>query len=53
VHHSTIHKEKIQQAATIYQILLFHIYMKLKCFGQHTAYHQEPKNAMAASGFYT
>jgi len=33
------------------KILLFHIYLKLMCFGPHTAYHQEPKTALAASGF--
>jgi hypothetical protein len=32
VHHSTIHKEKIQQGATVYQILLFHICMMLNIF---------------------
>jgi len=31
VHHSTVHKE-IQQDATVYQNLLFHIYMKLNMF---------------------
>jgi len=41
---------KIQQDATVYQNLLFHIYMKLTCFGRHTAHHQEPKTALAASG---
>jgi hypothetical protein len=30
VHHSIIRKEKIQQHATLYQNLLFHICMKLK-----------------------
>jgi hypothetical protein len=34
------------------RILLFHIYMKLNMFrGKHTAHHQEPKTALAASGF--
>ena len=31
-HHNTIHKEKIQQDATVYQNLLFHIYIKLNMF---------------------
>jgi len=32
--------------------ILFHIYMKLTTrFGRHTAHHQEPKTAQAASGF--
>jgi hypothetical protein len=31
---------------------LFHIYMKLNVFrATHTAHHQEPKTALAASGF--
>jgi hypothetical protein len=42
--------KKIQQDTTVYQNL-FHIYMKLKCFGRHIAHHQEPKTALAASGF--
>ena len=34
------------------KILLFHIYMKLNMFqATHTAHHQEPKTALAASGF--
>jgi len=32
------------------KILLFHIW-SLTCFARHTAHHQEPKTALAASGF--
>jgi hypothetical protein len=42
---------KIQQDATVYQNLLFHIYMNLSMFRRHTAHHQEPKTALAAFGF--
>ena len=31
--------------------ILFHIYTKLNMFGGHTAHHQEPKTAVAVSGF--
>ena len=33
------------------KFLLFHIYMKFNMFGRHTTHHQEPKTALAASGF--
>ena len=43
---------KIQQDTTVYQNLLFHIYVKLSMFrATHTAHHQEPKTALAAYGF--
>jgi hypothetical protein len=32
LHTTKIYKEKIQQDATMYQILLFHIYIKLNMF---------------------
>jgi len=31
--------------------ILFHIYMKLNMFRATSAHHQEPKTALAASGF--
>jgi hypothetical protein len=31
----------------------FHIYMKLYIFRANTAHYQEPKTALAASGFFT
>jgi len=52
VHHSTFLTVKIQQDATVYQNFIIP-YFKLSptCFGRHTAHHQEPKTAQAASGF--
>jgi hypothetical protein len=47
-----IHKEKSNKMQQCIKILLFHIYMKLNMFrATHTAHHNEPKTAMAASGF--
>jgi hypothetical protein len=44
--------KKIQQDATVYQILLFHIHTKLDAFRAIIiAHHQEPKTALAASSF--
>jgi hypothetical protein len=51
VHHSTIQKEKSNKMQKCIKSLLFHIYMKPTCFGRHTAHHQEPKTALAGSGF--
>ena len=52
LHHSQIYKEKSSKMQQCIRILLFCIYMKLNMFwGGHTAHHQEPKNALAASGF--
>jgi len=43
---------KIQQDATIYQNFYSSIFLwSSTCFGRHTAHHQEPKTALAASGF--
>jgi len=51
VHHSTIHTKKsnkMQQCIKIY----YSIFMwSSTCFKRHTAHHQEPKTALAASGF--
>ena len=49
VHHNTIHKEKTNKMQQCIQILLLHIYMKLNMLRWHTANHQEPKIALAAS----
>jgi hypothetical protein len=38
---------KMQQCIKIYFIFI----SSSTCFGQHTAHHQEPKTALAASGF--
>jgi hypothetical protein len=44
--------KKIQQDATMYQNFYYSIFIwSLTCFGWHTAYHQESKTALAASGF--
>jgi hypothetical protein len=40
-----------QQDTTVYQNLLFHVYMKLNSFGRYAAHHQALKIALAASGF--
>jgi hypothetical protein len=51
VHHSTVHTEKsnkMQQYIKIYYSILI---WSSTCFGRHTAHHQEPKTALAASGF--
>jgi len=45
-----IHK-KIQQDATVYQNFYFIFIWSSTCFGRHTAHDQEPKTALAASGF--
>jgi len=51
VHHSTIHKEN----PTIYNNISKFYYSificSSTCFGRHTAHHQEPKTALATSGF--
>jgi len=44
--------KKIQQDATVYQNFYYSIFIwSSTCFGRHTARHQEPKTALAASGF--
>jgi len=51
VHHSKIHTEKsnkMQQCMKIYYSILI---WSSTCFGRHTAHHQEPKTALAVSGF--
>jgi len=45
-----IHKGKSNKMQQCIRILLFHIYSSTR-FGRHTAHHQEPKTALAASGF--
>jgi hypothetical protein len=43
----------IENPTRFHSVLKFYfIFMqKSKCFGRHTAHHQEPKTAPAASGF--
>jgi len=52
VHHSTILTVKTPKRCNSYQNFIIP-YFKWSsiCFGRHTAYHQEPKTAQAASGF--
>jgi len=50
VHYSIIHKENpagCNSGSKFYFIFMW----SSTCFGQHTAHHQEPKTALAASGF--
>jgi hypothetical protein len=47
----TFTKKKIQQDATVYQNFISYLYEAQHVFGRHTAHHQEPKTALAASGF--
>jgi len=43
---------KIQQDATVYQnFIILYFKWSSTCFRRHTAHHQEPKTAQAASGF--
>jgi hypothetical protein len=42
----------MQQDATMYQKSYYLIFIgSSTCFARHTAHHQEPKTALAASGF--
>jgi len=44
--------KKIQQDATMYENFYYSIFIRSStCFERHTAHHQEPKTALAASGF--
>jgi len=43
---------KTQQDATVYQnFIIPYFKWSSRCFGRHTAHHQEPKTAQVASGF--
>ena len=45
-------QRKSQQDATLYQnFIILYFKWSSTCFGRHTAHHQEPKTAQAASGF--
>jgi len=48
VHHSTIHEERCNNVSKFYYSVFI---WSSTCFGRHTAHHQEPKTALAASGF--
>jgi len=47
LHNSYKKSNKMQQCIKIYFIFI----RSSTCFGRHTAHHQEPKTALAASGF--
>jgi hypothetical protein len=51
VHHSTIQKEKSKNVQDFIKIYYSIFIWSSTCFGRHTAHHQEPKTALAASGF--
>ena len=51
MHQSTIHKEKSNKIQQCIKILYSIFIWSSTCFGRHTAHHQEPKTALAASGF--
>jgi len=50
VHHSTIHKENPTRCNSVSKFYFIFIWSST-CFGRHTANNQEPKIALAASGF--
>jgi hypothetical protein len=45
-------KKNPTRCNNVSKFLLFHTYMKLNMFRRHTDHHQEPKTALAASGFF-
>jgi len=51
VHHSTIHTEKSNKKQQYIKIYYSIFIWSPTYFGRHTAHHQEPKTALAASGF--
>jgi len=50
VHHSIIHKENSARCNSVSKFYFIFMWSST-CFGWHTAHHQEPKTALAASGF--
>jgi len=50
VHHSIIHKENPTRRSSVSKFYYIFIWSST-CFRQHTTHHQEPKTALAASGF--
>jgi len=51
VHHGTIHKEKSNKMQQCIKIDYSLFIWSSTRFGRHTAHHQKPKTALAASGF--
>jgi len=50
VHHSIIHIKNPTRCSSVSKFYFIFVWSST-CFGQHTAHHQEPKTALAASGF--
>ena len=50
VHYNTIHKEKPTICNNVSRFYYSIFTLNSTCFGRHTAHHQEPKTALAASG---
>jgi len=50
VHHSTIHIKNPTRCNSVSKFY-FRFIWSLTCFGRHTVHHQEPKTALAVSGF--
>jgi len=50
VHHSIIHTENSTRCNSVSKFYFIFIWSSA-CFGQHATNHQEPKTALAASGF--
>jgi len=50
VHHSIIHIKNPTRCNSVSKFYFIFIWSST-CFGRHTAHHQEPKTALAASGF--
>jgi len=51
VHHSTIREEKSNKMQKLSKYFYSIFIWSSACFGRHTAHHQEPKTALAASGY--
>jgi len=50
VHHSIIHKENPTRCNSVSEFYFIFIWSST-CFGWHNVHHQDPKTALAASGF--
>ena len=49
-HNGSIHKENLTRCNSISKFYFIFMWSST-CFGRHTAHHQEPKTALAVSGF--
>jgi len=50
VHHKKIKKKNSKRCNNVSKFYCSVFMWSSKCFGRHTAHHQEPKSALAASG---